>query len=718
MNLRRPISCATFLAALVLAIAPAAFGQVSDWKQIVITPLPAFHPQEPRRIQLPNGMVLFLQPDHELPFIFGTMRIRGGSREEPAAKTGLVSIYGSSWRTGGTKSQTGDALDDYLEARAAKVETRGGMDSTGISWDCLKGDFDDTFKAVVDILRNPEFREDKIALAKRQLDTAITRRNDDAGSIARREITKLGYGKDSPYARVPEYSTVAAVTRADLVHWHQVHVHPNNIILGVSGDFDPDAMEAKLKAAFDSWERGPDLPKTEAVIEPAKPGIYFVAKNDVNQSEIQMVELGTRRDNPDYYAIEVLDEIFGGSFTSRLVADIRTKRGLAYAVGGGIGADFDHAGLVRIGMGTKSTTTVAALQALEENIDGLTKNPPTTEELKKAKDAILNSFIFSFDSKQKVLAERMSYEFYGYPADFLERYRGGIEKVTLADVKRVAEKYIHKDQFAVLVVGKAAEFDKPLATLGNVTTLDVSIPPLNAGKAAPPASSNAEGMALIAKVVESLGGAEKIKSIKSIRGQANLQFKTPQGDVKISGTETIVYPDRVHQQMTTPRGEMTMVASPAGAFMATAMGTRDLPDSQKEDMLTDVKRDPLYISQHVGDSKFTFAAAGSEKVGDIQAAILDISGDGASVRWYVDPANGHVLRARWQGSGPEGPAEMAADYSDWKTSDGVTLPFKETQTRNGEGALSEEMQKFEVNPALDMKIFEKPAAKTAGDAHP
>ncbi|HET7840600.1 MAG TPA: pitrilysin family protein, partial [Terriglobia bacterium] len=383
---RQALIRAVAFAWLLLMFSPAAFGQVSDWKQIVIKPLPPFHPQEPRRVQLPNGMVVFLQPDHELPFISGSLRIRGGSRDEPGDKVGLVSIYGSSWRTGGTKTQTGDALDDYLEARAAKVETRGGFDSTSLSWDCLKDDFDDVFKAVVDILRNPEFREDKIVLAKRQMDTAIARRNDDPSGIARREATRLGYGKNTPYGRIPEFSTVAAVTREDLVNFHRAHVYPNNIILGVSGDFDPDAMESKLKAAFESWERGPDLPKTEAAIEPARPGVYFVPKDDVNQSEIQMVELGTKRDNPDYYAIEVLNEIFGGSFASRLVLDIRTKRGLAYAVGGGIGADFDHPGLTRIGMGTKSGKTVEAIQALEEEIDGLTKKPPSVEELKKAKD--------------------------------------------------------------------------------------------------------------------------------------------------------------------------------------------------------------------------------------------------------------------------------------------------------------------------------------------
>ena len=188
-------------------------------------------------------MVIFLQEDHELPVVGGTMRIRGGSIQEPAKKVGLVDAYGAVWRTGGTTSGTGDELDDFLETRAAKVETGGGADSTTISFNCLKDKLDEVFPVFLEVLREPAFRADKLELAKTQMNTDIARRNDDIGEIAGREAVRLAYGRDNPYARIPEYSTVAALTRDDLVQWHETFVHPNNIILGVSGDFDPKAME-------------------------------------------------------------------------------------------------------------------------------------------------------------------------------------------------------------------------------------------------------------------------------------------------------------------------------------------------------------------------------------------------------------------------------------------------------------------------------------------
>jgi zinc protease len=362
------------------------------------------------------------------------------------------------------------------------VETSGQVDSTIVSLDCLKENSDEVFKIFVDLLRQPEFREDKIAVAKNQVNTSIARRNDDIFEIAGREATKLVYGPNSPYARVPEYATVAAVSRDDLLNWHRTFVHPNNIILGVVGDFDSKTMEAKLREAFESWPRGPAAKKAESEFQGPKPGYYFIAKDDVTESAIRMVHLGTTRDNPDFYALEVLNQAFGGGFSSRLFANIRSKRGLAYYVFGGVGAAYDHPGIFQVAMGTKNGTTATSLDALYAELEAVQKNPPSADELKKAKDGLLNSFVFRFDSKAKVLRERMAYEFYGYPADFLERYRAGIEKVTQEDVARVARRYMHKDRLAALVVGKASDFDRPLASFGPVTNVDITIPTGAAGE--------------------------------------------------------------------------------------------------------------------------------------------------------------------------------------------------------------------------------------------
>src|SRR5262249_42724024 len=160
-----------------------------------------------------------------------------------------------------------------------------------------------------------------------------------------------------------------AVTREDLIAWHHAHVQPNNIILGIVGDFDSAAMEARLRQSFEAWPKGPAAKSADIKFDPAKPGYYLIPKADVKQSNIRMVEVGMRRDNPDYYALQVFNEAFGGGFSSRLFKNIRTAKGLAYDVGGGIGSAFDHPGMVRFAMGTKSASTVESVVALYEEID-------------------------------------------------------------------------------------------------------------------------------------------------------------------------------------------------------------------------------------------------------------------------------------------------------------------------------------------------------------
>lgn len=483
----------TFTSTLTLALVLGAFAPVfaqtaastqpiqnrpgtQPWKSIPIPPLPAFKPAEPTRVTLPNGVQLFLEEDHELPFITGFVRIRGGSRDVPADKVGLISLYGSAWRTSGTTTTSGDVLDDQLAAKAATVETGGGQASTYVSWNSFAKDFDGVFATALDLLLHPNFQQSKLDLAKRRELTSILRRNDDASAIAEREAVEIAYGPTNPYGRIPEIATVSAVTLDDLRAWHTRTVVGSNLIVGVIGDFNTQDMEAKLRAAFGAIPRGTQLVSAKIDFTEPKPGIYFANKGDVDQSNVYMVGLGTEERNPDYYALSVMNEVFSGGFGSRVVQQVRTKLGLAYDVGGSFGAAYDHPGLFAVGLGTKSTSTDAATKATLDEIRKLRTEPPTPAEMRRAKDDLLNSFIFNYDSPEKVLGEQITLAVYGYPADFLERYRAGIERVTSADVARVAQKYVLPEKLAIVVVGNKSEIEPPLKDLGAVTPLDIAIP--------------------------------------------------------------------------------------------------------------------------------------------------------------------------------------------------------------------------------------------------
>ena len=480
-ELRSPVGTAQDF--IVCAFIAALFSlnlsaqQSKPWEQIPIPKLDDFKPHQPKRIELKNGIVLFLQEDHELPFVSGSVLIPGGSRDEDPAKTGLVGLYGDAWRTSGTARMDGDALDDLLEAKAAHIETAGDVDSTAVSWDSLKGDSDQVFSLAMDLLLHPKFNPEKLQLAQQQAATGIVRRNDDEEEIANRESAKLVYGANSPYTRQPELATVGAVTVADLKAWHDRTIG-GKLIVAVSGDFDPVAMEAKLRAAFEGLPPVTPAPARHDAFNGPKPGLSFIDKEDVNQSNVEIVGLGTERRNPDVPAIAVMNEILGGGFASRLFQKVRTELGLAYAVGGGMSFGYDHPAAFRVVVLTKSASTVDATKAALAEIDGLNAKPFTQTELDRAKDNILNSFLFRYDTREKVLAERVKLEFYGYPPDYLETYKAALEKVTLADLDRVAKKYIHPGKLAVLVVGNGPEIKPPLddLKLGPPQPIDITIP--------------------------------------------------------------------------------------------------------------------------------------------------------------------------------------------------------------------------------------------------
>jgi len=466
-------------AVVAFSLAPAALSaqQNKPWEKIPIPKLHEFKPQEPKRIELKNGIVIFLQEDHELPFVSGGVLIPGGSRDEDPKKAGLVGLYGQAWRTSGTAKMDGDKLDDLLEAKAAHIETGGDDDSTAISWDSLKGDSDQVFSLALDLLLHPKFDPEKLQLAQQQEAAGIVRRNDDESGIAEREAAKLVYGANSPYTRQPELATIGTVTVEDLKAWHDRTIG-GKLIIGITGDFDPVAMEAKLREAFESLPQAkPEPPRHDSFVGP-KPGLSFINKDDVNQSNVQIMGLGIDRRNPDVPTLAVMNEILGGGFASRLFQKVRTELGLAYEVGGGFSFAYDHPGVFRVIALTKSASTVEATKAAMAEIAGLNSRPFTQEELDRAKDNILTSFLFRYDTREKVLAERERLEFYGYPPNYLETYKAALEKVTVADLTAVAKKYVHPDKLAVLVVGNGPEIKPGLdeLNLGTPHSIDITIP--------------------------------------------------------------------------------------------------------------------------------------------------------------------------------------------------------------------------------------------------
>ncbi len=470
-NVANKIFIGLLLLAFFLGI---AYAQKGPKDKFVFGPLNPIKMPKVEKSELPNGLKLFLVEDPEYPTIDLWAMVRTGSVFEPTSKIGLASITGSVLRTGGTKTKTGDQIDKELDTLAASVSTGIGQTSGYLSVSVLKEDFDRALGILADILTEPAFREDKVELAKLQQKTSISRRNDNIRSITFREFSKLIYGKDSPYARHTEYATLDAITRQDMIDFYNTYLHPNNTYIAVWGDFKSADMVNKIKAALGKWKKGaPSTQPWPKVSYDYKYTVNFIDKPDVNQSNIMLGHIGGLMNNPDYAALNIMNQIL--SF-ERMFKRIRTDEGLAYSVWGSYGASYVKPGTFSCGAQTKSQSTVYAIDIMLKELKKITEQEVSDEELAKAKDGYLNSYVFNFESKSQIVDRLMTYAYYGYPLDFSEKLKAGVEKVTKADVLRVAKKYLQPDKVQILVVGKKEDFDKPLSSLGSVNVIDVAIP--------------------------------------------------------------------------------------------------------------------------------------------------------------------------------------------------------------------------------------------------
>jgi zinc protease len=481
---RSLIACCVALCSLFLLHIPSQANPNSlSYQDLVFPPLDPIQLPQYRREVLDNGLVVYLMEDHRLPLVTGTALIRVGDRWEPGTKTGLAEITGTLLRTGGTVNHSVHQINEFLEQRAASIETSIDNTQGSASFNALKEDLDPVLDLFAEILQHPAFAPERFALVQQQMRGDIARRNDDPKDIAGREFNKLIYGAQSPYARMVEYATLDAITRQDVVDFYQQYVHPNRIILGIVGDFDTQTLLTRLQQVLGRWQSNPQapLPPLPTVSPAHTGGVFVVNQPQMTQTDVRIGHLGGTFKSPDYPALSVLNEVLNG-FGGRLYNEVRSRLGLAYSVYSYWASRYDYPGLFIAGGQTRTEATVPFIKAIRQEIDRLRQTPIQPEELQYAKNVVLNSFVFSFQTPAQTLSRLMRYEYYGYPQDFLFQYRDKVEAVTVNDIYRVAKTYLQPDQFVTLAVGNLGTALQPnsdlarLSPQGKVEVVDVTIP--------------------------------------------------------------------------------------------------------------------------------------------------------------------------------------------------------------------------------------------------
>jgi predicted Zn-dependent peptidase len=683
------MSCSVFLGVA------AADDPWVDPKDITIPKLNKIKEIKPDRVELENGMVVYFLEDHDFPLVDVRALMRVGAIYEPPEKAGLASITGQVMRTGGSTKTEGDALDVILESMGASVEINiGNTDGAG-TVSTLSEDLEQGLRILGDLLRTPAFPEDKIDLAKKQERTAIASRNDEHLNILFREMLKIIYGPDHPYARHTEYATIDAITRDDLVAFHKEYVHPDRMIMTVYGDFKRKDVEKLLNQVLGDWPRSTKaLPPDPEVAQTQVQGNFLADKADLENSIIVVGHEGMRMDNPDYAAMQVFHEIMGGGFSSRLVNEIRSKRGLAYATGSFSGAGLHHPGPQGFYVMTQADSTIATLGHVNHEIEKALADGFTEEELTLARDSILNSLVFSLSSKGSVLNRMAVYEFYGYPMDFLDRYQEAIQALAVGDILAAGKRNVRYPAMATVIVGEKVKFESDLASLGEVTEIDITIPePMGEEIPAATEADLKRGQELLAAAAGACG-AGAMAELQDMTLEESGTISMQGMDLQLTATTVRQFPDCEQSKITFTMGTMTQSVCGDVAWLDQMQGPQEMPTELKE-------RANLELQ----------ALGKTEEVDGGQADVIHVRHDKVQ-GWkiYVDQATHRIVRMDYRTESPTGGPVLAKEFmKDYREiADGVSWPHGREVLHDDEPFLTMEILSVKVNTGVDPATFQMP----------
>lgn len=415
-----------------------------------------------------NGVVAYMAEDHDFPLVNISILIRTGSYLDPNGKEGLAAMVGSQIRAGGTASMTADKFDEELDFLAAIINSGVGDTQATANLNCLSKDVDNALDLFFDMLKNPGFQQDRIDLYKNQLLQGMERRNDRTETIQGREWARLMRGDQHFSTKPVTKASVESITRQDLLDFHKKYYHPGAFIFAISGDFKSPDMIERLEKKMRSWPAlktaVPPVPKPS---HDPRPGVYTVHKPNVNQGRVSIGHLGSMRDNPDFYALEIMNDILGGGgFTSRIMSRVRSDEGLAYSAGSDYGFGIYYDGVFQASFQSKSATCAQATAIVFEEIEKIRTTKVTQEELETAVNFAVEVFPRFFATAAAIVGTFANDEYTKRNPDFWDTYRDRVRAVTADDVLRVAKKYLMPDKMVILAVGNIDDIlkgnaDKP-----------------------------------------------------------------------------------------------------------------------------------------------------------------------------------------------------------------------------------------------------------------
>jgi zinc protease len=724
-------------ALLCLAIVSwPATGQMQNWpSERPPRPLLArdikFPPYEIRT--LPNGLQVVAVSHHEQPAVSLRLLVRAGGAQDPSNKPG-VAYLAASLLDQGTTSKNAEQVASTIDSIGGAIGAGAGSDITFINAAVMKDSLGLALDLVSDLARHPAFANEEIDRQRQQIVSGLKVSYDDPDYLAGVVFDRLVYGFH-PYGK-PDSGTpdsITAITRDDLLAFHKRWFGANNAILAVVGDVTAEeAFDGALRA-FGSWERA-ELPaiKTEQP-PPSTRRVVIIDRPGAAQTEIRVGNTSLPRRHPDYLALDIATKILGGEGGNRLHRVLRSERGLTYGASADLNALKDTGDIVAE-TDTRSEKTAEALRLMVEEIVRLQRQRVQQRELSDAQEYLTGSFPLTVETPSAIALQVLNAVFYGLDLNELQTYRERVNAISVDDIQRVAQQYLHPDKLSIVLVGDASIFAKDLAGVGfdqveriPLDELDLASPDLKrhstprpvrfepvAYRQTPPAGTNGRATddrvrALIARAVAAKGGLSLLRSIQTVRAESVATVQSNGINADLPSTTIIRYPSEFRIEAMTPAGRLVQVFSAGRYWVQDASGVHDAPESMAAVIRGNVQRDTVPLLLALSDGKISASLAEVAEEGR-KMPVLEVSLPGsARLTLIFDPETALLTKSKYRMAGPAGDVNVEEIYSNYRDVNGLKVPFTTEVRRDGAPALQRTLRTFEFNVPVDAALFNKPS---------
>lgn len=643
---------------------------------------------------LKNGLQVFVVENHKLPRVQFSLQLKNDPIMEKD-KAGYVEVTGQLIGTG-TTTRTKAQLDEEVDFIGANLNTSWN----GIFASSLTKHRDKLLELMSDVLYNPAFSQDELTKLKTQKQSELAAGKDDPSAIMANVRTRLVYGPDHTYGEIETEKTIEAFTIDDCKNYFNTYFKPNNAYLVVVGDIDLKTATGAAEKYFGKWAQGPVTNPTYT--QPQPPASTYVALVDRPNSVQSVISIAypvnLKTGSQDAIKARVLNQILGGSFSARLMQNLREKHGYTYGASSQLNSDF-LVGLFQAGASVRNEVTDSSVFEFMNELNRIVNEPVGDTELASAKASIAGSFGRSLENPQTVASFAVNTAKYNLPKDYYANYLKSIDAVNVSDVQASAKQYILPGKANIIVVGKGADVADKLKRFGPIKYFDIYGNEVTAPKASKPLPAGLTADKVINKYLDAIGGLKNIQAAKS----SKLVYKASVQGMEILNTMTKKDALKMVWDMKVGPNSMQTVISDGKNVAVKQMGA-PTPVSEKE------KEVYLFNSAFVEEAAIGLVKAktkltGIEQVDGKDAYVVDVTlPAGEQQQYYYDTETGLRVQVVSTQDTPQGPQSQAVKYSDYKDYSGIKFPSVFT-IPYGPMTIKFELAEAVINPKVDDAIF-------------